>query len=189
MRTVNKTHTVYSFQELDSSIQEKLIVKYSDYDPDWYDHIMGEYQDHLGFEAKVIGFDLDRKDLEVKELSANLSTLKDAYATKYFSKSMTRKEYKALSSELRLIPYLDVAVVRLYSDDSTVEISDEFSCYENMNVDHNRLEAFFEDTYTDFKHLVLKDLQDAYDWNYAEERVIEDLLDFEYLKDGTVFYD
>jgi hypothetical protein len=190
MRIVNKTYQVYTFEELDESIKEKLIIHFDNYDPNWYDHIMDDYQDHSGFAAKVVGFDLDRKDLEVKELSADLSTLRDAYATKYFSKSMTKKEYKAFSSELRLISYLYVASVRLYRDDSTVEISDEFSCfYENMKVDHNRLEAFFEDTYTDFKHLVIKDLQDAYDWNYAEERVIEDLQENEYLEDGSTFYE
>jgi hypothetical protein len=151
---------------------------------------MDDYQDHLGFEAKIVGFDLDRKDLEVKELRADLSTLRDAYATKYFSKSMTKKEYKSFSSETRLIPYLYVEAVRLYRDDSTVEISDEFSgYYNNLNVNHNRLEFFFEDTYDDFKRLVLKDLQDAYDWNYGEERVLEDLQENEYLEDGTIFYE
>jgi hypothetical protein len=78
----------------------------------------------------------------------------------------------------------------LYIDDSTIEISDEFSgYYNNLNVNHDQLESFFEDLYTDFKHLILKDLQNAHDWEHSEERVIEDLQEYEYLKDGTIFYE
>jgi hypothetical protein len=190
MRIVDKAYTVYSFQELDASIQEKLISNYNNYDPNLFEHILDEEQAYLGFQATVISFDLDHNDLEVKDLRTDLDMMRDSYHKRYFSKSLTKKEYKALSSELRLIPYLYVDVVRLYRDDSTVEISDEFSgFYANMNVNHNRLESFFEGVYTDFKHLILKDLQDTYDWAHSEEVAIEDLQEYEYLKDGTIFYE
>jgi len=190
MRIVNKTYQVYTFEELESSVREKLIIDNDSYDYDWYSHIVNEEQDYLGFQAKIISFDLDRKDLEVKDLRTDLDMMRDSYHKRYFSRSMTKKEYKSFSSELRLIPYLYVDVVRVYIVDSTVEISDEFSCHHNnMNVNHNRLESFFEDIYIDFKHLILKDLQDAYDWSHSEEKVIEDLAENEYLEDGTIFYE
>ena len=190
MRIVNKTYQVYTFEELESSVREKLIIDNDSYDYDWYSHIVNEEQDYLGFQAKIISFDLDRKDLEVKDLRTDLDMMRDSYHKRYFSRSMTKKEYKSFSSELRLIPYLYVDVVRVYIVDSTVEISDEFSCHHNnMNVNHNRLESFFEDIYIDFKHLILKDLQDAYDWTHSDEKVIEDLAENEYLEDGTIFYE
>jgi hypothetical protein len=190
MRIVDKAYTVYSFQELDSSIQEKLISNYDGYDPTWYYHIVAEEQDYLGFRAKIDGFDLDDSSLGVKGLQTDSETLQDSYHKKYFSMGLTKKEYKALSSELRLIPYLYVDAVRMYRSDSMLEIHDDFSCfYENMNVDLERITTFLQDEYIDFKHLILKDLQDAYDWNHAEERVIEDLAENEYLEDGTIFYE
>jgi hypothetical protein len=190
MRIVDKAYTVYSFQELDASIQEKLISNYNNYDPNLFDYILDEEQDYLGFRATVISFDLDCKDLEVKDLRTDLDMMQDSYHKRYFSKSLTKKEYKALSSELRLISHLYVDAVSLYRADSTVEISDDFSCYhENMNVNHNRLESFFEDVYIDFKHLILKDLQNTYEWAHSEEVAIEDLQEYEYLKDGSMFYE
>jgi hypothetical protein len=190
MRIVNKNYQVYTFEELDESIREKLISTYDNYDPNLFDHILDEEKDYLGFRATVISFDLDCKDLEVKDLRTDLDMMQDSYHKRYFSKSLTKKEYKALSSELRLIPYLYVDVVSLYRADSTVEISDEFSCYhKNMNVNHNRLESFFEDVYIDFKHLILKDLQDTYNWAHSEEVAIEDLQEYEYLENGTIFYE
>ena len=190
MRIVNKTYQVYTFEELESSVREELITTYRSYDHYWYGHILEDEQDYLGFRATVISFDLDRKDLEVKDLRTDLDVMRDSYVKKYFAKSMTKKESKSFSSELRLIQYLYVDVVRLYRDDSTVEISDEFSCfYENMNVNHNRLESFFEDTYTDFKHQVLNTLRDAYEWAHSEEKAIEDLQEYEYLENGTIFYE
>jgi hypothetical protein len=190
MRIVNKTYQVYSFQELDESIREKLISNYDNYDPNLFDHILDEEQGYLGFQATVISFDLDCKDLEVKDLRTDLDMMQDSYRKRYFSKSLTKKEYKALSSELRLIPYLYVDVISLYRADSTVEISDEFSCHHNnMNVNHNRLESFFEDIYIDFKHLILKDLQDTYTWAHSEAVAVEDLQEYKYLEDGTVFYE
>ena len=190
MRIVSKTYQVYTWEELESSVREELITTYRSYDHYWYGHILEDEQDYLGFQAKIVSFDLDRKDLEVKDLRTDLDMMRDSYAKKYFSKSMTKKDYKSFSSELRLIPYLYVDVVRLYRDDSMVEIQDEFSpFYENMNVNYKRLDSFFEDLYADFKHLVLKDLQDAYYWEHSEERTISYLQESEYLKDGTVFYE
>jgi hypothetical protein len=192
MRIVDKAYTVYSFQELDSSIQEKLIIEYCDYDPDWYGHILEDEQDYHGFRAKIDGFDLDDSSLGVKELQTDSETLRDSYNKKYFSKGLTKKEYRQLSSELRLIPHLYIDAVRAYRSDSMLEIHDEFSCYyedEDMNVDLERITTFLQDEYIDFKHKVIKDLQDAYDWTHSDERVIEDLAEKEYLEDGTVFYE
>ena len=190
MRIVNKTYTVYSFQELDSSIQEKLIIDYDGYDCYWYGHILEDEQDYLGFRAKIDGFDLDDRSLGVKELQTDLETLRDSYYRKYFSKDLTKKEYRKLSSELRLIPYLYIDAVRMYRSDSMLEIHDKFSYfYENMNVDLERITTFLQEEYIVFKYKVIKDLQDAYDWTHSEERVIEDLQEYEYLENGTIFHE
>ena len=190
MRIVNKTYQVYTFEELDESIREKLIINYSDYDPDWYMHILEDEQDYLGFRAKIDGFDLDDRSLGVKDLQTDSETLRDSYHKKYFSKSLTKKEYRQLSSELRLIPYLYIDAVRMYRSDSMIEIHDEFSCfYENMNVNLERVTNFLQDEYIDFKHQVLNTLRDAYEWSHSEEKAIEDLAENEYLEDGSVFYE
>jgi hypothetical protein len=190
MRIVNKTYQVYTWEELESSVREELITTYQSYDHYWYGHILEDEQDYLGFRAKIDGFDLDDRSLGVKDLQTDLETLRDSYHKKYFSKSLTKKEYRQLSSELRLIPYLYIDAVRAYRSDSMLEVSDEFSpFYKNMNVNHSRLEAFFEDTYTDFKHQVLNTLRDAYNWAHSEEVAIEDLQEYEYLADGTIFYE
>jgi hypothetical protein len=190
VRIVDKTYTVYSFQELDSSIQEKLRIDYCDFDPTWYYHIVEDEQDYLGFRAKIDGFDLDDSSLGVRRFQTDSETLRESYNKKYFSKSLTKKEYRQLSSELRLIPYLYIDAVRAYRSDSILEIHDDLSClYENMNVDLERITTFLQDEYTDFKHKIIKDLQDAYDWSHSEERAREDLAENEYLEDGTIFYE
>jgi hypothetical protein len=153
-------------------------------------YILEEEQDYLGFRAKIDGFDLDDRSLEVKDLQTDSETLRDSYHKKYFSKSLTKKEYSRLSSELRLITYLYIDAVRIYRSDSMLEIHDEFSCfYENMNVNLERVTTFLQDEYIDFKHQVLNNLRDAYEWVHSEEKVIEDLQDYEFLKDGSFFYE
>ena len=190
MRIVNKTYQVYTFEELESSVREKLLSNYCDYDLDWYYHILEDEQDYLGFRAKIDGFDLGDRSLGVKGLQTDSETLQHSYHKKYFSKSLTKKEYSRLSSELRFIPHLYIDAVRAYRSDSILETYDEFSCfYENMKVDLDRVTTFLQDEYIDFKHKVIKDLQDAYDWTHSDEKVIEDLAENEYLEDGTIFYE
>jgi putative heme iron utilization protein len=73
-----------------------------------------------------------------------------------------------------------------------LKIHDEFSCYyedENMNVDLERITTFLQDEYIGFKHQVLNTLRDAYEWSHSEEKAIEDLQDYEFLKDGSFFYE
>jgi hypothetical protein len=190
MRIVSKTYQVYTFEELDESIREKLIRNYDNYDPTWYYHIVEDEQNYLGFIGKIDGFDLDDGSLGVKNLQTDSETLRDSYHKKYFSKSLTKKEYRQLNSELRLIPHLYIDAVRAYRSDSILETDDEFSgFYENMSVNLERVTTFLQEEYIDFKHQVLNNLRDAYEWAHSEERVIEDLQDSEFLKDGSFFYE
>jgi hypothetical protein len=185
MRTVEKTFKVYTFTELSDDIQQKLVNNHK-IDPEWYQWTLEDINDNFeayhGIKATVTGFDLYRKSI----------TVKDYFIDQNFSRTLTKAEYCRFKSESRFILSLDISFRRYPREDSFLDIGDPYSAdYGGLNnVRIDLLDMFIEGVFIDYKHKILKQLQDELDYLTSEETIKVELTNnCEYLESGELFYE
>jgi hypothetical protein len=195
MRIVQKTFKVYTFTGLSDDIQQKLVNKH-EIDPEWYqwtlEDINENFEVYHGIKATVTGFDLEAKNITIKNLIIDNKALSDYFIDQNFSRQFTKAEYYKFKSESRFILSLDINLKRYNRNDSFLDIEDPYSpYYEGLNnVRIGLLDAFIEGVFTDYKHVIIKQLQSEYDHLTSEETIKAELTnDCEYLESGEQFYE
>lgn len=168
---------VYSFDELNTDIQKKVISNLSGptIDESWYEFM---FEDAKTIGLKITEFDLDRNRHAKGEFINTAEDVAEAIIENHGIDSGTRKEAQTFLDEFRSLDAELSAAQRGEPDEDNIAT----------------IEGKIEDLQSEFKDQLLEEyallLQKEYDYQYSDEASIERIKsnEYEFTADGEIFH-